>query len=132
MRGLDTNVLVRYLVRDDPHQASAVERLVQEALHDDACLLVNVIVLCETVWVLEAGYGYSGPVVGDTIEKLLVTRQLEFEARDDVWRALHRYRERSADLAEYLIGQRDRSNGCAETLTFNRALHGDEHFRVLE
>lgn len=132
MNGLDTNVLVRYLVRDDPDQSAVATRLIDEAVERDTTFLISAIVICETVWVLEAGYEYSRAVVADAMEKLLLTRQLEFEARDDLWRALHRYREGRADLADYLIGHRNRSNGCRHTWTFDRALEADDAFQVLE
>jgi predicted nucleic-acid-binding protein len=130
VNGLDTNVLVRYLVRDDPDQAAVATRLIDEGAEGGDTFFISVVVICETVWVLESGYRYSRPVVADTVEKLLLTRQLEFEARDDLWRALHRYREGPADLADYLIGQRNRSNGCRHTWTFDRVLQGDDAFRA--
>jgi predicted nucleic-acid-binding protein len=58
MIGLDTNVLARYLVRDDPG-------------------FINRIVLCELVWVLESAYGYSKDTIVAVLEKLLRTSQLK-------------------------------------------------------
>jgi predicted nucleic-acid-binding protein len=58
MIGFDTNVLARYLVRDDPG-------------------LINRIVLCELVWVLESAYGYSKDTIVAVLEKLLRTSKLE-------------------------------------------------------
>lgn len=55
MTGLDTNVLLRYLLRDDPAQAVRAER----ELERDERFLVDGIVLCEVVWVLETGYSSS-------------------------------------------------------------------------
>jgi predicted nucleic acid-binding protein len=52
--GLDTNVLVRYLVRDEPTQAARATR----ELERDERFLIGSVVLCELVWVLEAGYGF--------------------------------------------------------------------------
>ena len=53
MIGLDTNILVRYLVADDPGQLAHVDRLIEEAFAHQESLYLNRIVLCETVWVLE-------------------------------------------------------------------------------
>jgi predicted nucleic-acid-binding protein len=45
--GLDTNVLVRYIVRDEPAQAARAAR----QLEQDERFLVGSIVLCELAWV---------------------------------------------------------------------------------
>ena len=63
MTGLDTNVLVRYLVRDEPAQAARATR----ELERDARFLIGSVVLCELVWVLDAGYGLSRPEIGTTL-----------------------------------------------------------------
>jgi predicted nucleic-acid-binding protein len=131
VRGFDTNVLVRYLVKDDPGQAAIVDRLIVEAVAEETAIYLNTIVLCETVWVLEAGYEYARDEIAGAIEKLLLTQQFEIEARDMVWRALKRFSDRKGDLADYLIGETNRANGCARTSTFDRALGDEEEFEFL-
>ena len=64
MTGLDTNVLLRYLLRDEPIQAARAAR----ALERDERFLVSSVVLCELVWVLETGYGFSRTQVAATLE----------------------------------------------------------------
>lgn len=131
MTGFDTNVLVRYLVRDDADQAAVVSRLITDAAESGVSVYLNKVVVCEAVWVLESAYEYPKGVIADVLEKLLLTQQFEFEERDQTWRSLRRYREGKADLADYLIGETNRSAGCGETATFDRALRGDDGFRVL-
>ncbi len=131
MIGFDTNVLVRFLVRDDPVQAARVDGLVEECLDSGEEILLNGIVLCETVWVLESAYGFSRSVVGEVLEKILLTRQLEVEDREGVWRALGRFRKGRADFADYLLGERNSALGCPRTATFDRALEGEEGFVLL-
>jgi predicted nucleic-acid-binding protein len=118
-------------VKDDPGQAAIAARLVAEAVDDDVSIYINVIVLCEAVWVLESGYEYPKAVVADALEKLLLTQQFELEARDQVWRGLRRYRVGKGDFADYLIGERNLADGCARTSTFDRALRNEEGFEVL-
>ena len=131
MTGFDTNVLVRYLVRDDANQAAVVSRLVSEAAEGGVAVYLNKVVVCETVWVLESAYGYPKDAIAEVLEKLLLTQQFEFEERDLVWRSLRRYREGKADLADYLIGETNRAAGCDETATFDRALRGEGGFALL-
>ena len=54
MRGLDTNVLARFLLRDDEAQFRCADRFVAQAADDGAALRFDVVVLCEFVWVLRA------------------------------------------------------------------------------
>lgn len=131
MTGFDTNVLVRYLVRDDADQAAVVSRLITDAVENGVSVYLNKVVVCETVWVLESAYEYPKEAIADVLEKLLLTQQFEFEERDHVWRSLRRYREGEADLADYLIGESNHASGCDETATFDRALRGEVGFTVL-
>jgi predicted nucleic-acid-binding protein len=125
--GLDTNVLVRYLVRDEPTQAA---RATRELERDDR-FLIGSVVLCELTWVLEAGYGFSRTEIGDTLEKILATAQFEIEGKDLALAALDDFRASRADFSDCLVGRRNRAAGVAETVTFDRSLRGLEGFRLL-
>lgn len=132
MLGLDTNVLVRYLVRDDPNQFARADAAIGAAAERGEALRVSAIVLCEFVWVLGSAYQYRRAEIAGVLERLLLTEQLEFEAKDDVWRALERYRSGRADFSDYLIGRRNLTDGCSRTITFDRTLDGDAGFEVLD
>jgi len=125
--GLDTNVLLRYLLKDDPAQAARAER----ELERDERFLIDGIVLCELVWVLEDGYGFSRPAIADALERILATAQFEIESRDVALAALDDFRRSAADFSDCLIGRRNRSAGAGETVTFDRGLRGLEGFRLL-
>ena len=131
MRGIDTNVLVRYLVKDDPRQTARVEKLIEETLESDDILFLNHIVLFETVWVLEAGYDYPRDVIADALDKLLLTQQFEFEHRENVRRAVTRFQQGKADFADHLIGETNLSAGCDRTATFDHALRNEPGFEVV-
>ncbi len=89
------------------------------------------VVLCELVWVLESGYGYSRDQLGEFMESLLHTRQFEFESRDAALAALRQYRQGKADFADALIGAANRSIGCKTTVTFDRKAAGLDTFTLL-
>jgi predicted nucleic-acid-binding protein len=127
MTGLDTNVLVRYLVRDEPTQAARATR----ELEREERFLIGSVVLCELVWVLEAGYDFSRTEIGDTLEKILATAQFEIEGKDLALAALDDFRGSRADFSDCLIARRNRAAGAAQTVTFDRSLRGLEGFRLL-
>jgi predicted nucleic-acid-binding protein len=131
MIGLDTNVLVRYLVQDDPVQSRRAERAIAAAAGAGERLFLGIIVLCELVWVLETAYGYAQGEIQGALEQILLTDQFEIEESDDVWLALGDYRTSGADFADALIGRRNLGAGCARTLTFDRSLKPLETFQVL-
>jgi predicted nucleic-acid-binding protein len=125
--GLDTNVLLRYLLRDDPGQAARAGREIERGER----FLIDAIVLCEVVWVLEAGYGLSRRDVAATLERLLATAQFEIESKDLAIAALDDFRRSAADFSDCLIGRRNRAAGAEETVTFDRSLKGLPGFRIL-
>jgi predicted nucleic-acid-binding protein len=125
--GLDTNVILRYLLRDDPAQAARADREIERGER----FLIDGIVLCEVVWVLEAGYGLSRRDVAATLERLLATAQFEIEAKDLALAALDDFRGSTADFSDGLIGRRNRAAGAEETVTFDRSLKALPGFRLL-
>ena len=131
MIGLDTNVLVRYLVEEDDPQNKAADRFVEEALNRGESLFVNQIVLCEMAWVLSRAYDFTRKEVSEALEMILYTRQFEIEAKDRVVRGLREYRKGKADFADYLIGLKNQAAGCAATITFDRKAASLGSFQVL-
>lgn len=131
MIGLDTNVLVRYLVEDDDPQKRAADRFVEEALNRGKSLFVNQIVLCEAVWVLSRAYGFTRREVAGALEMILCARQFEIEAKDMVVQALREYRKGKADFADCVIGLKNQAAGCTATVTFDRKAASLRSFQVL-
>jgi predicted nucleic-acid-binding protein len=120
VRGLDTNVIVRFLVRDDPEQATLATRFIRAQCTAETPCRINRIVLCELEWVLESAYRYSRSTVADVIAKVLRTVEFEIEDRDAAWAALFGYRNESVDFADCLLGKTNRAAGCDATATFDQ------------
>ena len=131
MNGLDTNVLVRYVVQDDAVQARKATKCITTACTSNDPCQIDRVVLCELVWVLESGYGYSHDQIAEFMESLLHTRQFEFESRDAALAALRHYRRGKVDFADALIGTANRNTGCKTTFTFDRKAAGLETFTLL-
>lgn len=119
MIGLDTNVLVRYLVQDDPAQGKAAADYISGHCSEDEPGYVGAVVLAELAWVLSRAYGYGREEVAKILDLILRTNQLEVEAPETVWTALAAYRAGTADFADALIGERNSAAGCGTTITFD-------------
>lgn len=131
MIGLDTNVLVRYLTRDDASQYTRAAAQIEGAVDRGEPLVVNAAVLCELVWVLESTYDYSREEIADALEQILDTAGFEVERADDARAALNDFRSTPSDFTDALIGRINRSLGAAHTITFDRSLKNLDTFRLL-
>jgi predicted nucleic-acid-binding protein len=130
--GLDTNVLVRYLVRDDARQAGAAAKLIARHCSKEQPGRVSLVVLCELVWVLSRAYRYAQPEIGAVVEKLLQTAELDIESADIAWAALRLYRSEGAGFADAVIGLCNQQAGCQLTATFDTAAARLAPFREVE
>lgn len=131
MTGLDTNIIVRYLVWDDVKQAKKAEKYILKAIEGGEKCFINLIVLCELIWVLESAYKFSRDEIEKVCQSLLRTKQLEIEKRDLVKSTLRDYVKGRADFADYLIGRINNEYGCEVTLTFDRKTRNSPFFRCL-
>jgi len=99
---VDTNVLVRYLVKDDEHQSAIVAKAFEGIFRRAESLLVPVTVMLEFEWVLRSRYKFPKTEVIRAMSALLDTWELEFESEWAIEQALVNYEEGGADFAEYL------------------------------
>lgn len=119
MTGIDTNVLVRFLVQDNPEQARKAADLITRECSAEDPGLINRIVLCELVWVLESAYGYPRESVALALEKILRTIQFRIEDHQEAWLSFGQYKD-GADFADSFIAAVNRRHGCERTVTFDR------------
>jgi len=131
MKGLDTNILVRYLTEDDPRQAAAAVKEIEGAGKKGEKLVVQPLVLCELAWVLESAYDVGKKELLDVFERILRTAQFEIPWKDLVWRSLADYRAGRGDFSDHLLGRLNEDEGASVTITFDRALRGTPRFHVL-
>lgn len=131
MKGLDTNVLVRYLTQDDVAQSSRANRLIADAVSRDEDLYLSTVVLCELVWVIRGAYRFGKSQVLRVLTQVLDTAQFSIEDPDACRRALTEYAEGSGDFSDYLVGIRNQRAGCSVTATFDRKLRQSDLFVVL-
>jgi predicted nucleic-acid-binding protein len=103
MIALDTNVLVRYLAQDDADQAARATRLVEREVTEDAPGFIGLVVLTETVGVLQRLYRASAEEIRETVNDLLGSRSIVVENRDVVARALTVSEKNSCGFADAIV-----------------------------
>ena len=131
MKGLDTNVLVRFLVADDAAQTKRVTSLLLSAERSGESFFVSSLVLLELAWVLDSAYGCTRAEVLDALERLTMMPVLRIDNLDAVHRAIALGRKSKQDIADLLIGCCSVADGCTSLLTFDRAAARCELFERL-
>lgn len=119
MIGLDTNVLVRYIMQDDAKQTPLATRLM-ESMTPQAPGFVPLVAVVELGWVLSSAYGLDRGQLVEAFEALLRTRELVVDQAETVWKALRVFQTTNADFADCLIERTSASAGCERTMTFDR------------
>jgi predicted nucleic-acid-binding protein len=120
MMALSTDVLVRFLVRDDEEQAQAVFARFKQAEAAGERLFVPLTVVREMIWVLDRAYRLSRAEILDAIEDLRRMPILQFEADPVVQRVVLEGRTFPGDLADLLIARASLASGCEAVLTFDK------------
>ena len=127
MIGLDTNILLRYLVQDDPVQSARATEIITRLTEQDPGFISLVIIL-ETVWVLKSLYKRSRQEIANDIENVLAADTLEVQNEQEVYQAVVALRNGTGTFEDALIGSLGIWRGCATTLTFDekaaQRLHG--------
>jgi predicted nucleic-acid-binding protein len=118
MIGLDTSVLVRYLMQDDAKQAAKATRLM-ESLTVEVPGFVSIVSVVELGWVLTSAYGLTRSQLEQALEALLRTKELVVDRADQVLQALRIFKATKADLADCLIERSAAGAGCEQTMTFD-------------
>lgn len=118
MTGLDTNVLVRYVMQDDARQSPRATKLIESFTAEEPGFVPLVAVL-ELAWVLAGSYGLGRAQVAAALESLLRSKELVVDRADLVTQALNRYRGAGADFADALIERIAVGAGCPVTMTFD-------------
>ncbi len=132
MRGLDTNVLLRYLAQDEPPFDALASQFLDEAEESGEALFLTTVALCEIVWTLKGRrYRRDRTAQAMVVEGLLNRKLLIVQDSDLVRAALEDFRRGRGDFADYMIGRQCRRSGCRDTVTFDETLTAGEGFTLL-
>src|SRR3954454_20518656 len=119
MIAIDTNVLVRLIVRDDDEQHQKVRALLSRVAAEGHTVFVPDVVLAELVWVLDRAYGFDDPTVLKVLRDLENSTEVVFRASDEISRAIDAYEAGNAGFADYLIAESARGAGASLMYTFD-------------
>jgi predicted nucleic-acid-binding protein len=120
MASVGTNVLVRYLIRDDEAQFEQARQLIERQLQGQRPLHIPITVALELDWVLRARYKLDKKVITDIYTRLLRTMELNFESESAVEIALHHYKAHNVDFADCLHAALAGMAGQTPFFTFDR------------
>lgn len=121
MIGLDTNILLRAMLNDDPVQSPAAQRLLAN-LNSARPGLINIPVLMEFFWALRTRYKLPRAKLASVIRDMFEAEHFEFEELQTVGRALAAYEAGEADFPDSVIALRNRELGARITYTFDKHL----------
>ena len=119
MLGIDTNILVRFLVRDDDAQFEKARKLIKREVTAGRRVFINQLVLMETEWVLRSRYVVAKNQIIEAISGLLSAADVQFEDEPAIEEALFIWKDAAADFADCLIGAKNKRMGCRATATFD-------------
>ncbi len=119
MIGLDTNVLVRYVMQDDVRQSAQATKLI-ESLSAQSPGFVPLVSVVELTWVLESAYLLDRAQLVEALEGLLRTKEIVVDQAETVWKALRIFQNANTDFADCLIERTASMAGCLRTMTFDR------------
>jgi predicted nucleic-acid-binding protein len=120
MIGIDTNVLIRLAMQDDPIQCSKAD-LFLASLSRQEVGFISLVTLIESVWVLDRRYSVAKFDIIRFLQELLDAPELKLEREAAVSYALQRFKASKADFAECLIERVGHHAGCTHTVTFDIA-----------
>jgi predicted nucleic-acid-binding protein len=131
VKALDTNVLLRFIVADNPGQAARARRLLETAEREGMRYFVSQSALLEWLWALGAVYEYGRNDILKALESLIFLPVLECEARDRALKLIRLASESPVGLADLWIALGGREHGCDTTLTFDKKAARSDLFELL-
>jgi predicted nucleic-acid-binding protein len=120
MVGLDTNVILRYLLQDDPKQTRLANRIIDQVLSDRNPGLVSLVTILEVVWVLRSLLKQTPSEIATHLEHLLAADSLEVQNDQQVFEAAFALKRGTGEFEDALIGALNAWAGCPHTLTFDK------------
>ena len=132
MVGIDTNILVRYIVQDDPVQSEEAVNFIEKELSENCLGFINIIVFCELIWVLSKAYRFKKDDIIAVVKQILMTDCFEVELSQLIWNAVYEYEKLPADFSDCLIAELNKFQDIKRTLTFDKQASKHSRFKLLQ
>jgi predicted nucleic-acid-binding protein len=121
VQALDTNVVVRLLVRDDEAQCRRAEQLYRRAIATGGIWIPSVVIV-ETAWVLRVAYTFDRAAIATALRRLVRAEGVIAEDEAATLRALAAFETGPADLSDYFILDTARRAEALPLWTFDEQL----------
>jgi predicted nucleic-acid-binding protein len=131
MIGIDTNILLRLWLNDDPAQNRRIDALLAEHGRTPGSLLVTDVVLAEAVWTLRAAFDQDKAAQLIAVRSLLGETAFAFEDREAVGHAVELFERGTCGFSDCLVVAKHAQQGCDFTATFDRAMRKLPGVKVL-
>ena len=131
MIGLDTNVVLRYLLQDDPKQTPLANRIFEHVLNERRPGFINLVTVLEIVWVLRSLRKQTPTEIATHLEHLLAADSLEVQNEQQVFEAAFAVKRGIGEFEDALIGALNAWAGCPHTLTFNKRALRMPYFQLI-
>jgi predicted nucleic-acid-binding protein len=131
MKGIDTNVLVRYILQDDAKQSHQATSFIEKECSVETPGFITGIILCELVWVLEKAYGYEAKNIALVLKYILETRQFHIHQSDIIWQAFQASVDENVSFADAYITKLNAHYACEYTITFDKKASRLKEFKLL-
>lgn len=132
MIGLDTNILLRYLLQDDAAQSPAVNRLFEQELSEESPGCISLVTILEIVWVMRGKLRLTAADIVQHLDWILNADVLVVQNRQEVFQAMTALEDGTGEFEDALIGALNQWSGCTESVTFDQKAARLPYFRLLE
>ncbi len=131
MVGLDTNIVLRYLLQDDPEQTAQVNHIIDDELSLKNPGFLSLPTVLELVWVLRSVFKQNPNQITTHLEHLLGAESFVIQNEQEVFEAMYALKRGLGEFEDALIGAVNRWAGCSHTYTFDRRASRLPQFRVV-
>jgi|SRR5580658_2716037 predicted nucleic-acid-binding protein len=131
MIGLDTNVILRYLLQDDPKQSRQVNQIIEKQLSQENRGFISLVTVLEIVWVLRSLLKQTPVQISAHLERLLAADTLEVQNEQQVYEAAFALKRGTGEFEDALLGALNAWAGCSVTLTFDRGASRLNYFQLI-
>ncbi|MCP5004451.1 MAG: type II toxin-antitoxin system VapC family toxin [Planctomycetes bacterium] len=132
MFALDTNILVRFLVKDDDEQSKIVFKRFKKAEKNNEILFIPLLVVLELIWVLDSVYDCGREEIVNAIDKLTMMPIIQFEKLEVIHELIKYGKSTSIELSDLLICNASIASGCERTITFDKDASKYQFFELLK
>ncbi len=123
---IDTSVILRLLLNDNPKKRNACETLIKESKQKGIMLYVMPIAIMETVWVLERVFKFKREEIRDLVQAILNTPELKIEESDVFSKAIDDYCQKNIKFADAVMARQGIEKDCSIVYTY------DAHFKRIK